>query len=175
MTAKAQDSSPAGSLRQLLFAERRQWLVLAFFLATGCFLYTWFTTEGNWNLFYNEPFTDFYDALAHSLWHGRMDVPRAAISGEEFKHDGKSYGYFGPAPALPRMILDVIIPPMYGRWSRISMIAGGLVHILLAAAILLRLGCSLKRPLAVSLPRQNHGRQYVGVPYRATVHPTMRR
>ena len=88
----------------------------------------WFITEGDWNLFATSGFLEsFYDAQARSLLEGRVDVDPAAIAGEVFVRDGKSYGYFGPTPALFRMPLTLLLPEMYGRWSRFSMVCACLV------------------------------------------------
>ena len=73
---------------------------------------------------------EFYDAQAQSLLEGRIDVPPDAIGPEAFVHDGKSYGYFGPTPALARLPLEVFMPAMYGRWSRASMLAASLLAML---------------------------------------------
>jgi hypothetical protein len=88
----------------------------------------WFVTEGDWNLFAASGFLDsFYDAQANSLLEGRIDVDPAAIASEAFVRDGKSYGYFGPTPALFRMPVTLLLPEMYGRWSRFSMLCASLV------------------------------------------------
>jgi hypothetical protein len=36
--------------------------------------------------------------------------------------NGKAYGYFGPTPALMRLPLELLLPGMYGRWGRVSML-----------------------------------------------------
>jgi hypothetical protein len=84
---------------------------------------TWFITEGDWNLFASSGFLDsFYDAQAKSLLSGRIDVAPESIAGEAFVRDGKSYGYFGPTPALFRLPFLVLLPGTYGHWSRIAMV-----------------------------------------------------
>ena len=149
MTGEVPVKEPAQDEPRAGLARRGDWLIVLCFMLAGLVLYTWFATAGNWNLLYPEWFCDYYDALAHSMWRGRLDVPSGAISGEAFVHNGKYYGYFGPTPAFPRMILNRVFPEMYARWSRLMVIALGMAHILLAALILFRLRCSLKRPIAL--------------------------
>ena len=69
---------------------------------------------------------------------------------EAFVHDGKSYGYFGPTPALARLPLNVLIPGLARHWNRLSM--------LLASALLICMLLLLLRRLDELLPL-NQGRQ----------------
>lgn len=110
--------------------------------ASVCALvFGWLVTYGSGRFLVAESYGSFHDALARSLLAGRVDVPEEAISGEAFVRDGRFYGYFGPAPALGRMAANALRPSMYGRWSRLSMLAGFLAT-LAAAAWLLRLACA---------------------------------
>src|SRR6266404_499333 len=62
--------------------------------------WSWFVTWGDWKFFEPEDFCGFYDALARSILHGHLDVPRDAIGVEAFTFEGRAYGYFGIRPAL---------------------------------------------------------------------------
>jgi hypothetical protein len=133
-------------------ADRFPWtrgsvVTLAVALALSAALYTWFATWGTGKLFVTESFGQYYDGLAESLEQGRLDVAPPAISGEAFIVDGKTYGYFGFGPAIPRMLLNKVWPRHKGQWSRLSLIVAGCLHVLLAFLILRRLRCLPARPL----------------------------
>ena len=87
--------------------------------AAICF---WMITEGTGQVLVHQGFDTFYDAQANSMMHGHWDVSSDAISGEAFVVHGKYYGYFGFTPALPRMLLNLLFPWEYGRWSRLLML-----------------------------------------------------
>lgn len=97
-----------------------------------CFLVLcWFVTLGDWDFFPPAGMLEeFYDAQAQSLLAGRIDVPADCIGPEAFVHGGKSYGYFGPTPALLRIPLELLMPTMHGHWSRVSMLAASLLAML---------------------------------------------
>src|SRR5437016_4838703 len=119
--------------RRTLPALRSDWFVAFFLLCVlACVV-----TDGDWDLFSFRPsnLEEFFDGQAQSLLHGRIDVPLEAIKHERFVRNGKFYGYFGPTPALPRIPLNLLMPGMYGRWSRLSMLLGSLAG--MAALILL--------------------------------------
>jgi hypothetical protein len=100
----------------------------------------WLITLGDWNFFPSAGFLEsFYDAQAESLLHGRIDVPRDAIAPEAFVRDGKSYGYFGPTPALARLPLNLLIQGMEGRWNRLSMLLASALAIGMLVLLLRRL------------------------------------
>ncbi|MGH7996498.1 MAG: hypothetical protein ACREFX_09120 [Opitutaceae bacterium] len=99
---------------------RHRWFFAAALVCGAAFAY--FVTEGTGSLFYPESFGDFYDYQAAGLLHGRLDVPRGAISVEAFLVRGKAYGYFGPTPALMR-IPFVLGGWEFGRLSRAFMLA----------------------------------------------------
>jgi hypothetical protein len=84
----------------------------------------YFVTHEQWKLFSGKGFVTFYDEQGRSLMRGKWDVPPSALGAEAFVVDGKSYGYFGAAPALPRVILNHFLPSHFGQWSRLSMIIG---------------------------------------------------
>ena len=115
-------------------AVRWHWIAAAISLV----LLAWLVTEGDWDFFPPGGFLEqFYDAQALSLLHGRIDVPLEAIAPEAFMRNGKAYGYFGPTPALLRLPLELLLPGMHGRWSRLSML---LASALMMGALILLLG-----------------------------------
>lgn len=103
------------------------------------FVISWFVTQGTWKFFEIEQFGTYYDALADSICHGRLDVPEEAIAGEAFIRDGKDYGYFGMTPALFRIPLNAWWPDKAQRWSRISLVVASLVSVLYTYRIILTL------------------------------------
>jgi hypothetical protein len=84
-------------------------------------VFVWMVTCGTGRLFVREDFGQFYDAQAQSLLEGHWDVEPASLRNEAFIRDGKRYGYFGFAPAVPRMVLNRLFPAMEGCWSRLSL------------------------------------------------------
>ena len=96
----------------------------------------------------------FYDEVGTSFLHGRFDVPRESIGIEGFVVDGKTYGYFGPAPALVRIPLNVLFPSMRGRWSRVTMTAA-CFFTLLACLHLLRNLAAMMSPDTVKHWRES--------------------
>ncbi len=113
-------------------------------------LIAWMVTEGGSKFFPVAGVLEgFYDAQAASLLHGRIDVPPEALGAEAFVHDGKSYGYFGPTPALARLPLNVLIPGLARHWNRLSM--------LLASALLICMLLLLLRRLEELLPLNQGG------------------
>jgi hypothetical protein len=85
-------------------------------------------------------FTEFYDQLGRSILHGRFDVPPDAIGLEAFIMDGKTYGYFGPTPALLRIPLDALFPSMWGHWNQLIMLAAAAASLLSVYAIFAEIG-----------------------------------
>jgi hypothetical protein len=83
------------------------------------------------------PGGEFYDALALRLLKGHWDVPFQAIGTEALVLEGKYYGYFGPAPALLRMVPLLVAPALNGRLSQLSVLA--------AIVCLIVYGCRLAR------------------------------
>lgn len=132
------------------------WLrpIIALLVVIVC-LWFWFVTYGSGRLFAPEGFGQFYDSLADSLKDGRLDVSPAVISGEAYVYKGKSYGYFGPTPALARIPLTALFPDYAGRWSRFSVLLAALAHLFVLLAVLrhlkMRPGWWLVQVLVVAL------------------------
>jgi hypothetical protein len=132
----------------LLDRIRWDWLALGISLV----LLAWLVTEGDWEFFPKAGFLEsFYDAQAQSLLHGRIDVPPEAIGTEAFMRDGKAYGYFGPTPALMRLPLELLLPGMYGRWGRMSMLLGSVLTLGMLLLLMNRLESRFPLPAAPRL------------------------
>jgi hypothetical protein len=113
---------------------RHAYILPVFFISI--LVWGWFVTWGDWRLFEPEDFCGFYDALARSIIHGHLDVPRAAIGVEAFTFEGKTYGYFGIGPALLRIPLVLIFPHMDGLWSRLMILIAATISLACAYRIL---------------------------------------
>lgn len=88
-------------------------------------------TGGSGQIIFPDNFGSFYDYQALSLLAGRLDVPADAIANEAFVFGGKSYGYFGPTPALLRLPF-AIFDLWPGKLTRLMMI-GSYLAVLLGA------------------------------------------
>jgi hypothetical protein len=114
---------------------RRHSYIFPSFVAS-LIVWCWFVTSGDWKFFEQEEFCGFYDAYARAILHGHVDVPRSAIGLEAFTFEGKTYGYFGIAPALLRIPLVLIFPNMDGQWSRVMLLAAATTSLVCAYALL---------------------------------------
>jgi hypothetical protein len=120
--------TPDAHLTPALLLARIRWDWVA--AALALLLLAWLVTGGDWDFFpRGGPLETFYDAQAVSFLHGRVDVDPESIGTEAFQRDGKSYGYFGPTPALIRLPLQLVFPEMYGRWNCLSMLLASAVVI----------------------------------------------
>ena len=126
----------AATVREILV---RHWLAAATIAASTLWL-VYLLTDGTFQL--SEPTlfccSTYYDALGEEMLSGRFDVPAQAIGMEAILVDGRYYGYFGPTPALPRILLNALAPEMRGMWTRWSMAAAALVTLLASYWILLQ-------------------------------------
>ena len=133
------------------------------FLATAaaCLLvFTWFVTDGTYEFFRPEMFGTFYEAQARSLLHGHWDVPRSSLSDEAFIYQGKSYGYFGPTPALMRLPL-LLTSLGEGQFSKLLLTLDFVLCLLGAYGLLCRavrwFGSERPSPAAVTMLTANVG------------------
>ena len=78
-------------------------------LTVGAVFYAWVLGRGSFDPFGAEPFGLTFNSMLSHMLHGRWDVDPAAIGAEAFVHDGRSYAYFGPFPAVLRLPL-VLVP-----------------------------------------------------------------
>lgn len=111
-------------------------------------VFGWFVTYGTWTFVQPESFGTFYDAQAKSLLEGRLDVAPVAISGEAFVRDGKYYGYFGIAPTLLRLPLNLLLPGMEGKWSRTFMTVACVLNLVYGYLLFGLIGRLLGSPLS---------------------------
>lgn len=97
------------------------------------------TSAQPWRLFDEGPFTaNFYDAQAHALLSGRLDVPTDVAQYEGFDVDGQTYLYFGVGPALLRLPVALVTGAMDGRLSVLSQLVAVAVLGLASARLLAR-------------------------------------
>lgn len=69
------------------------------------------------------PFTsDFFDAQAHALVDGRLDVDPQVAGIEGFVHDGRTQLYFGLVPSLLRVPVAAVTTELDGRLTQASML-----------------------------------------------------
>ena len=80
----------------------------------------WLVTRGTFAWGEREMLGSAYDSLARSLRHGSAEVRSDDIQWEAWGHEGRVYMYFGPFPALLRVLPDLLAPSRYGLWSRPS-------------------------------------------------------
>lgn len=128
-TADAAIDRAVRALRPHRYALAPSFLVLLVF--------GWMVTYGTGGLFDKESFAEFYDGQARSLLAGRLDVPRRYILDEAYVRDGKSYGYYGFAPALLHVPVVLLFPDTDARWARLSELAACAVSLWYTYRILL--------------------------------------
>jgi hypothetical protein len=69
------------------------------------------------------PFSsDFFDAQAHALLDGHLDVDPSVAGIEGFVHDGRTQLYFGLVPALLRLPVAALTDRFDGRLGQLSML-----------------------------------------------------
>lgn len=95
--------------------------LLSFVTLSGLVVFlAWIVTRGTFSWDEREALGSAYDALARSLREGSAEVPREDIQWEAWSVGGRTFMYFGPFPALLRMLPDALLPERYGLWSRLS-------------------------------------------------------
>jgi hypothetical protein len=92
------------------------------FVALACLVafQAWMVTRWTFNWDEREALGSAYDSLARSLRQGSAEVRLEDIQWEVWRVGGRTFMYFGPFPALLRVIPDLLVPSQYGLWSRIS-------------------------------------------------------
>lgn len=80
----------------------------------------WIVTRGTFSWAEHEALGSAYDSLARSLRESSAEVRREDIQWEVWSVGGRTFMYFGPFPALLRMLPDALWPERYGSWSRPS-------------------------------------------------------
>ena len=92
------------------------------FVALACVVafQAWLVTLGTFAWGEREMLGSAYDSLARSLRHGSVEVRPEDIQWEAWGQAGHVVMYFGPFPALLRVLPDLLAPSRYGLWSRAS-------------------------------------------------------
>lgn len=83
------------------------------------------------------PAGDFYDAQAESFLDGRLQVDRDVLGIEAFEHDGGTYMYQPPWPAVLRIPVVALTDRFDGRLGAPSMLLAHLVLLVAAERVLL--------------------------------------
>jgi peptidoglycan/LPS O-acetylase OafA/YrhL len=83
-------------------------------------------------------FSDFYDIQARALMHGRLDVPRGALTIEAFRVGGRDYMYFPPLPAILRMPVLAVTDSLDGRLTSLSMLLAWVLTVTFIALLMWR-------------------------------------
>lgn len=90
---------------------------------------------GEWDLFpARRP--AFYDAQGEALLAGRLDVPCESVRAEALKVGDRCYGYFGPTPALLRIVANALFPAYFARWTRFSILSAAVLTLALVVLLL---------------------------------------
>jgi hypothetical protein len=85
-------------------------------------IFFWMVTDGTFDPGHRVPFSgNFYDVQAHRMLEGHLSMPKSVLSIEGYEHDGKSYMYFGPAPAFLRLPTAALTDSLDGRTGVTSM------------------------------------------------------
>jgi hypothetical protein len=114
-------------------ARRRFWWAGAAGTVPAAALFTWLLTIGTWDLFAWRQRANYYDAQAHSLLDGRLDMPKSVLGIEAFASRGRQYMYQGPFPALLRLPVAAFTRSLDGRLAALSMVVAFVVT---AAAVI---------------------------------------
>jgi hypothetical protein len=97
-----------------------------------CLVYFWFASYGTGDLVGKEPevLGTAYDYLAKSFLEFNADVPADSVGIEGIQNRGKTFVYYGPFPALLRIIPNLIFPEMFGHWSRTSCLIANILSLI---------------------------------------------
>jgi hypothetical protein len=96
-------------------------------------IFFWMVTEGSFDVGHRVPFSgNFYDVQAHAILDGHLSMSPKVLGIEGYSHDGKSYMYFGPAPAFLRLPVAAVTDSLDGHTGVVSMC---LAYLVLLAAL----------------------------------------
>ena len=118
--------------------------------AAGLVLFLVVLTGGRTTLLSWVPAGDFYDSQADAFLEGQLDIDAERLGIEAFGHDGKSYMYQPPWPALLRLPVAAATERYDGRLGQVSMLLALLVALIATRRLLvearraLRLGASTR-------------------------------
>jgi hypothetical protein len=152
--ADRQASGEAAASPPLSPAERRAGWVGALVAVAVFWLLA--TSGQPWRLFEEGPYTaDFYDAQAHALLSGRLDVAPEVAGIEGFDVDGRTHLYFGLGPAVLRLPVALFGEGADGRLAVASMLVAVAVLALSSARLVGRarraVGVAGEQPWLVGL------------------------
>jgi hypothetical protein len=92
--------------------------------------------EGRLSLFrYQRLNSDFYDAQARSMLHGKLEIPLRILTIEGFTHDGNQYTYFPPFPAFLRLPFVAVTDSLDGRLTALSLLLAFVLAITAAGVL----------------------------------------
>lgn len=111
-----------------------RFLFAGFLLAIAA-VYFWLVTYGTWSLVGSEARGEAFDSLAKHLLSLDAGVDEQTIDWEGLTTGSRTVMYFGPFPALLRIVPNLIFPNMYGLWSRPSCLLAALLSLAAAVAI----------------------------------------
>ena len=123
-------------------------------------------------------FSTFYDQQARAFMDGHVDLPANSLGIEGFVHDGKTFMYFPPWPAILRLPVLLTTHEYDGRLTLLSMALAWIVLAVMVAKLawLLSLGSaatgrghSADGRAGRALPRRGDGRHVPHLRRRATV------
>ena len=84
--------------------------------AIAAAVFGWLVTAGTGDFFRHQRlFDDFYEAQANAILHGNLAIPRLTLGFEGIVHDGKTYMYFPPVPAVLRIPVVAFTHALDGR------------------------------------------------------------
>ncbi len=115
-------------------------------LAATFVVFIWFISYAGGDLLQGDLYGSAFDSLGLHLLRGDAAVAPATIDTEGFLINGRSYIYFGPFPALLRIVPNLLIPALIGRWSRASCLLAAMLAVW-AFARILRLALAANRRL----------------------------
>ena len=81
-------------------------------------------------------FSQFFDLQGRAILDGRLSLPEGSLSIEGFVHDGQTYTYFPPFPALIRLPVLMTTHEYDGRLTLLSMAAAWIVFAVMLAKLI---------------------------------------
>ena len=93
-------------------------LRLRILVIAGLF-YAWLLNRSDFNPFGPDDFGLTFNSMLDHMLRGRWDVEPTTIGFEAFVHDGRTYAYFGPFPALLRLPLLLLPHGLVADWRHL--------------------------------------------------------
>lgn len=124
--------------------------------ALGVIVFVLVLSGGERSLLAWNPVSDFYDAQAESFLDGRLDIDPAVLTIEAFEHDGRSYMYQPPWPAILRLPVVAVTDRFEGRLAGVSMLLALGVLLVAAERVLLEARRAVRDAPSGRLERMLH-------------------